>query len=1197
MCDRDTLDDEVEQPKEQAPAEAAPAAAAPEVVRPEALTEAQVAKLRQTFQAIDLNADGILDRAEVVHLLQGSFPATPEDTLQHIADQVFATADKNRDGAIDFGEYLRSVSAGEGVLPAEVVVVDEDTERIRGLLTEEEIDGLRHVFLTLDADGDGFLSLDELRKALQEEFDKRFQGMSEGTKDELVRLVMQQADKDRDGKLGLKEFVLSFCEGRGVLSSDTVDRAKGMMRRRLRDWELEALKKTFQELDVNKDGFLDLSELRPELDPLLQQRFPDMPPEGREELMKKILHTADRDGDGRLSIAECIRSIVEEQGVLPPEFILKHGPAGLTLMEPEQVAFCVQAFAALDRNGDGFVDRSELDGALREAMGTLKVSGEQRAAAEEAVRRSAEHVMQLADKDHDGRIDLREFVRAFENSGGRGVLAEVGAISRDVVVAEAAAKAEEEQVKDLRRVFEHLDRNQDGVLQREELDHTMDALLSDRVPELRDDRERRQRVVTEIIQAADTNKDGLISLDEFVRSFFEGCGVLPIDYCMQLAHRLGMRLTQAEVDTLSAAFAGIDLNKDGFLDREELRQAVLGFLQQYVSLDVRVERQQAHWLEETLDAIMRAADVNEDGRVSLAEFVHSFARQEGIAVLAAAEHERQQHEAEVAALHELASHETLRKMKKVFESLDRNRDAFLDRDELSQLMHRLLKERCPELRDDEERRNQVMDVILQAVDTDKDGRISLDEFIASFYSDCAILPLEYVEQVADSLSRKLSKEEVELLKKLFRELDTDKDGRVTVTDLDPLLAEVIPDNDVRSEVIQVVVEASDTNADGVIDLTEFIRSFARDEGVGAVLSAAGEVYAVRRETEEALAALHALMTEEEMRRMARIFDHLDRNGDAFLDKGELSKLMHRLLRERCPELAEDSAKRDQTIDIILNAADVDKDGRISLEEFISSFYNDCGVLPIDYVHDMADKVSRRLTKEEVNALKEIFKMIDTNNDGVLTPDELDAQLQQLFSVPDEAMRAEIVALIIKASDRNADGRIDLTEFIRSFARDEGIGALLPEAIAQRVAVDDEVGHINATATPEPSPTSRSPERPRDPAAKAEPDMERSASPAAQQRNPVAVVQPQPPSPHLFPNDVTGAPVTDTLLAEEFRKFDKDGSGFLSRGEFKRAFMEMEWCGLEPTEREVDRLFGQFGGDDERLSYEEFCVLMLYRARI
>eukprot|EP01065_Artemidia_motanka_P037962 TRINITY_DN46849_c0_g1_i1.p1 TRINITY_DN46849_c0_g1~~TRINITY_DN46849_c0_g1_i1.p1 ORF type:complete len:1191 (+),score=437.73 TRINITY_DN46849_c0_g1_i1:66-3638(+) len=1175
----------------------------------QSLSEQQLKKLHEAFSAIDTNADGLLDRGEIMHLLRCSFPGRPAEELEEVCTTIIRTADRNADGSIDLSEFIRSVAAGEGVLPAEVVVTDDVTRRIYEMLTPEQVDGLKHCFMTIDENGDGFISFEELKKVLQKELTVRFPGLPEPTMDELVKLALQKADTDADGKLSLQEFVTSFTTDSGPVSNDMVSSTIAAFRRRLEDWEIGALKRTFSELDKNQDGYLDKDELRGALDEQLVARFPDMGEEQRAEMIALIVQTADIDGDGRLSIAEFLRSFAEEQGVLPPNFITKHAPEGCFQLDEAQIQQCVQAFWALDHDGNGTISLDELRSELHNVLGSFVMTDSEAVSFNEGVVKLAtEHILKTADSDKNGVIDIKEFITSFQDTAGAGMLAQVGSVASDRVLHELTRVLERDQLLKIAKVFDSLDKNADGALQPEELNSVMHKLLRERVPELRDDPARREEVIRLIIETADKNNDGQLSLEEFVTAYYESSGVLPIDYVNKVAERLDKRLTREEVEALKAAFRKLDANADGFLDKDELRSLVMSVLHEYAVLDTKVDARDAEWLEQTVELIMSATDTDSDGKVSLTEFIGSFARDEGIGMMLtdhistqAALAEQRMYEAEIAELNALMAEEELVRIVRMFDHLDKNGDEFLDRKELSKVMHKLLKERCPELRDSSDMRDQVIDTILAAADVDKDGKISLEEFIKSFYESSGVLPIDYVMDAAGRLAERITKEQAETLKAVFSKIDADSDGKITHDELKRVIGDVIvtESQETLDEIIDAIIQASDKNSDGVLDLTEFIRSFARGEGIGAVLTAVDELAQEAEQIayEEAMRQLQELYTIDELRKMGRMFDHLDRDGDQKLDRNELSKVMHRLLKERVPELRTDEAKREQTIDILIRAADRDADGKLSFEEFVTSFYSDCGVLPLDYIHEAADKVSRRLPREEVEALKSIFQELDTNSDGVISPDELG---KLLFDVggPDEQTRKEVLGLIIQCSDTNQDGKIDLTEFIRSFARDEGVGAVIPHAMQARAAADSEVGTINAQ--PQANSGDQLPERAASPppaGTRASMDASAPVGAPAPAAAPAGVVGPPRDSPSPFPNDVSGVSVTEDSLLQEFRRYDKDNSGYLSRKEFKKQYMALEWCGLEPSEREIDRLFNQFGGRDERLSYEEFCVLMLYRARI
>uniref|UniRef100_A0A1D1XSS1 non-specific serine/threonine protein kinase n=1 Tax=Anthurium amnicola TaxID=1678845 RepID=A0A1D1XSS1_9ARAE len=70
-------------------------------------------------------------------------------------------------------------------------------------------------------------------------------------------------------------------------------------------------------------------------------------------------------------------------------------------------------------------------------------------------------------------------------------------------------------------------------------------------------------------------------------------------------------------------------------------------------------------------------------------------------------------------------------------------------------------------------------------------------------------------------------------------------------------------------------------------------------------------------------------------------------------------------------------------------------------------------------------IAERLSEEEIGGLKELFKMIDTDNSGTITFDELKDGLKRVGS---DLMESEIQALM-EAADIDNSGSIDYAEFI------------------------------------------------------------------------------------------------------------------------------------------------------------------------
>ncbi|KAJ9473538.1 hypothetical protein DIPPA_29566, partial [Diplonema papillatum] len=87
------------------------------------------------------------------------------------------------------------------------------------------------------------------------------------------------------------------------------------------------------------------------------------------------------------------------------------------------------------------------------------------------------------------------------------------------------------------------------------------------------------------------------------------------------------------------------------------------------------------------------------------------------------------------------------------------------------------------------------------------------------------------------------------------------------------------------------------------------------------------------------------------------------------------------------------------------------------------------------------------------------------------------------------------------------------------------------------------------------------------------------------------------SPRKLCFEASGVAIDDEELRDLFSTYDSNDDGSISRSEFKHEYRRFETFGLPISDREVDSTFSQFGGRDDRLSYNEFCVLMLQRAKM
>ncbi|PVH65543.1 hypothetical protein PAHAL_1G021800 [Panicum hallii] len=143
-----------------------------------------------------------------------------------------------------------------------------------------------------------------------------------------------------------------------------------------------------------------------------------------------------------------------------------------------------------------------------------------------------------------------------------------------------ASTLNEEELADLKDQFDAIDIDKSGSISIEEMRH---ALAKDLPWRLKGPR------VLEIIQAIDSNTDGLVDFKEFVAATLHIHQMAELD-----SERWGIRC--------QAAFSKFDLDGDGYITPEELRMM------------------QHTGLKGSIEPLLEEADIDKDGRISLSEF-------------------------------------------------------------------------------------------------------------------------------------------------------------------------------------------------------------------------------------------------------------------------------------------------------------------------------------------------------------------------------------------------------------------------------------------------------------------------------------------------------------------------------------------------------------------------------------------------
>ncbi|KAH8902980.1 EF-hand [Coniochaeta sp. PMI_546] len=139
------------------------------------LTQEQIAQYRQVFDLFDKDHTGDITAEELGEVMKG-LGLNPSDSELH---DLIAEADVNKDGSIDFNEFLNMMA-----------------RTVKEVDNEEE---LKNAFKVFDKDGSGTISAIELRAVLQH--------LGENLTDDDLDEMLKMADKNGDGNIDYEEFV------------------------------------------------------------------------------------------------------------------------------------------------------------------------------------------------------------------------------------------------------------------------------------------------------------------------------------------------------------------------------------------------------------------------------------------------------------------------------------------------------------------------------------------------------------------------------------------------------------------------------------------------------------------------------------------------------------------------------------------------------------------------------------------------------------------------------------------------------------------------------------------------------------------------------------------------------------------------------------------------------------------------------
>ncbi|KAK9892029.1 hypothetical protein WA026_018216 [Henosepilachna vigintioctopunctata] len=252
----------------------------------------------------------------------------------------------------------------------------------------------------------------------------------------------------------------------------------------------------------------------------------------------------------------------------------------------------MEVWSHYDKDGNGYIEGTELDGFLREFVSSANVSdvGPEAVSDEMLVELKA-CFMEAYDDNQDGKIDIRE-------------LAQLLPMEENFLLLFRFDNPLESSVEFM-KIWREYDTDGSGYIEADELKNFLRDLLKE-AKKINDVSEDKLIEYTDtMLQVFDSNKDGRLQLSEMAK-------LLPVKENF-LCRQVFKGATKLTKDDIERVFALYDRDNNGTIENEELR----GFLKDLLELVKKdYDAQDLLDFEET---ILRGVDYNKDGKINKKE--------------------------------------------------------------------------------------------------------------------------------------------------------------------------------------------------------------------------------------------------------------------------------------------------------------------------------------------------------------------------------------------------------------------------------------------------------------------------------------------------------------------------------------------------------------------------------------------------
>jgi len=252
----------------------------------------------------------------------------------------------------------------------------------------------------------------------------------------------------------------------------------------------------------------------------------------------------------------------------------------------------MEVWSHYDKDGNGYIEGTELDGFLREFVSSANATDVSPEAVSDAMLVELKQCfMEAYDDNQDGKIDIRE-------------LAQLLPMEENFLLLFRFDNPLESSVEFM-KIWREYDTDGSGYIEADELKNFLRDLLKE-AKKINDVSEDKLIEYTDtMLQVFDANKDGRLQLSEMAK-------LLPVKENF-LCRQIFKGATKLTKDDIERVFSLYDRDNNGTIENEELR----GFLKDL--LELVKKDYDAQDLQDFEETILRGVDYNQDGKINRKE--------------------------------------------------------------------------------------------------------------------------------------------------------------------------------------------------------------------------------------------------------------------------------------------------------------------------------------------------------------------------------------------------------------------------------------------------------------------------------------------------------------------------------------------------------------------------------------------------